>query len=609
MIYSVMFNLILFILLSFFIAFCGSSVKQRESMPTTNDVSVLNQSWNLKIESDISEALKSLDSPIANSSSTYILNSLKKLSLEINRCNEKFRQSNLNLISSDSSQLAQFRFNALINTLKNADEQTVEYAPNAFETVTSAIECCLASVAVSPPLPVNFNTSYVQKLETAKQQLAKAFIANSLKKTSTAELALQNARNIVTTLKNPYLFYELSLFEGLKYFENAHYAKAIEQFKNALNFLDDIPNSNYQKATVLYNLGRIRQTLAQYGVALENLEKAINFLEKGSLDNYFLFTNILRIQSWLYSDMGHYDESIRFLETALSIKKQYSKIKDLHEANILNDLGSAHSNLGEHEKAIRYYAESLLIRRAILGESNVGVAITLSNIGTTWNMSGKYELALEYHHDAYVILNIINDRNTSLALVLNEIGVTESNLGQYYKAMDDYKSSLEILLENFGEKHPDIALVYSNIGENLQSMGEYKKAIEFYEKALTIYRFVFGYLHPKIAVCINNIGTAYYEWNKYGIAANYLREALKMEKQLPFVNERNIAENLMSLGHTLRNLGRIDEAVSKYEEALILRRKYYSEENPLVSIVKRWIIACNEENRKLGKCKAKIIIH
>lgn len=59
-----MFNLILFILLSFFIAFCGSSVKQRESMPTTNDVSVLNQSWNLKIESDISEAPKIITCPV-----------------------------------------------------------------------------------------------------------------------------------------------------------------------------------------------------------------------------------------------------------------------------------------------------------------------------------------------------------------------------------------------------------------------------------------------------------------------------------------------------------------------------------------------------------------
>lgn len=131
--------------------------------------------------------------------------------------------------------------------------------------------------------------------------------------------------------------------------------------------------------------------------------------------------------------------------------------------------------------------------------------------------------------------------------------------GDYYQpsgniplALKNYQRALEI--------NPDFAPAHERIGTIYQLQGNVMDAIASFSKAIEV--------NPKSLAAQLGIGNAYQEMGWAELAITHFQIALELAP------DRFLAEYHCKLGDSLKNRGRIDEAITSYERAIATNPDY-----------------------------------
>ena len=104
---------------------------------------------------------------------------------------------------------------------------------------------------------------------------------------------------------------------------------------------------------------------------------------------------------------------------------------------------------------------------------------------------------------------------------------------------------------------------------------KFEDALKYYQRAAE--------LDPKNPLYLNEIGIAYYTLGKYQEAINHYEQALSIDREVYGERHPNVATSLNNLGEAWGALGKYEKAIEYYEQALSIDREVYGERHPDVA--------------------------
>ena len=110
------------------------------------------------------------------------------------------------------------------------------------------------------------------------------------------------------------------------------------------------------------------------------------------------------------------------------------------------------------DEALKYLEQALSIRKQLLDEKHPGIAICYFETGNVYLEQKKHQKALEYYDKTLALLNESkNPKQTYIMAIYHNMGRIHSETGNYDDALNCYEKSLATRKDVLGETHPDYA--------------------------------------------------------------------------------------------------------------------------------------------------------
>ena len=377
-----------------------------------------------------------------------------------------------------------------------------------------------------------------------------------------------------------------------RYLIQANYAQVTNDNRKAIESYENLEKASPDDVDVHFHLGGLYESTGAYDKARVELAKVLAIDPKHV--DALLAAGRVEIRS------NNPKGSLEYLNRGLSLSVELDNPDG--QATILNAIGAAYKQLNKPEEALRNYQGSLAIKRN-LGQKP-GIALSLGNIAQVQASLGKPEEAYKSYQEAVKLQREIGDKK-GLGVTLNNLGGLYADRGRYDDALTSYKESLQIqrdagnednqaqCLNNIGNVYlakgqSSDALTYyeralelrkkanipSQVGETLHNLaeaslkaGDYGQSLDYYLQALELFRSSGD--KNGAAIQSYSMGTIFEYQGRYGAALKSKEEALKTFRDL---HDRSfwMAEILSGYGHSLSQIGRIDDAQKNLAEAQTL---------------------------------------
>ncbi|MEM9717672.1 MAG: tetratricopeptide repeat protein [Bacteroidota bacterium] len=352
-----------------------------------------------------------------------------------------------------------------------------------------------------------------------------------------------------------------------KFKDEGKYDSAIVYIEQALQDSSSLAHAQtlrYERAK-LYSLnGAYSQSESIFQELYTSLQ------ERGDQDS--LFAEVLHgIGSQKYN-LGAYAEARRYLEDALSLKKQL--FTELHTtvAITYNALGNLVSDEGDLDLARTYYEKALEIRKQVLPEDHPHISDTYQNLGILEYLEEDFEAAIQLIKKSFEIeKRIYPPDHPLIASTFNNLGVMYDVMGNTPRALEYYRESLKIRRKNLGEKHPAVGQSYHNLGVVYQQYGDLRKALANLFQSLYIFQEVFeNENNEEIATNLETIGNVYEMLGENQEAETYFQQALNIFSQIFPSNHPSIGKMMQNLGVIYRKLGSYEKAHRYFAQAKVI---------------------------------------
>jgi superkiller protein 3 len=379
---------------------------------------------------------------------------------------------------------------------------------------------------------------------------------------------------------------------GQIYKDKGAYRQAITYYRQAIE-----RHQRAQDKAVSWNgLGNVYRTLQRYDQAIDSYQKSIEL----NPDEAWAYHNL----AFVYKDLGTYQQAITLYQRAIK------RFEDSHhQAVSWNNLGNIYSILERSNDAIQAYLKAIVLDDSYalpwnsLGETysrlnrpeqaidayqqaiqrDPKYVLAWNNLGDVYRSSERFEETIRAYKRAIELDPTFAWPYHSLGLIYEERGDFESAILYYQEAVERHKS---------GEQK---AVLWDNIGGIYRVMDEGEKAIEAYrratnndptyaapwyslgniyaalerdEAAINAYRRSIE-VSPVDPWPYHNLALVYEKIQRYDEAATSYQQAIERH-----TIDRNKAVSWDSLGNVYGDIGRHQEAVYAFQEALRLNPDY-----------------------------------
>ncbi|WP_404788964.1 tetratricopeptide repeat protein [Altericista sp. CCNU0014] len=185
---------------------------------------------------------------------------------------------------------------------------------------------------------------------------------------------------------------------GVLYRSQGDVVKAEKMFQDALAQITDEPELLSIKATVLHELGVLRNNLGKSEEAIALYKQSLELHER--IGDVRGKAATLHQMAGIYADRGEVEQAIALYQQSLELKKRIGDVQG--KAATLHQMAGIYADRGEVEQAIALYQQSLELKERI---GNVqGKAATLVMMAQLLATQGEFNRAIKYTHESLGIL-------------------------------------------------------------------------------------------------------------------------------------------------------------------------------------------------------------
>jgi CHAT domain-containing protein/predicted negative regulator of RcsB-dependent stress response len=335
--------------------------------------------------------------------------------------------------------------------------------------------------------------------------------------------------------------------------------QAIETYKKTLadwQALDDA----HGEAMTYYRIGANYKLLGDSDRAIENFDNGLRALKNRAPEqDWRLAAGILNDAGVVYIGND--------VQKALGLFEQAKQLFEAHNdnrglASSYNNIGVAFHSSGNIREALDNYLKSLPIRKA---EHQLSSEINLeNNIGGIYDSFGDPHLALEHYQRALDLWRENKNRD-KVPLGLNNVAKVQDELGEWQEAKNKYEEALALYS---GDKTGEASTLV-NLGTLYDTLGDPETALEKFNAALVA---VASVKNTRLtANILTRIGQVNVTLGKLDDALKSYGEALNVEGELRPVAPSSRASTLTGIGAVMALRGDPQKALEYYLEALNLR--------------------------------------
>jgi tetratricopeptide (TPR) repeat protein len=260
-------------------------------------------------------------------------------------------------------------------------------------------------------------------------------------------------------------------------------------------------------ADVLNSVGYVLWTLGDYAGASRKYEEALTAEERGIRSPHSpMLATILNNLGMVREREFHYDAAVTYYERALSILERTGRPSDELTGRILNNYGATLRLQGHLSEAQARLEQALAIRQRILGDIHPDTGITLLHLGMLQQAQGDLDGALGMvNHALSICRQRVGDDHPNVARCLNDLGILLVAHGQYQRAGESLGQALSIRRRVLAPGHPDTAETLVNLGLLAGRRHDDGPAKAYLAEALAIYEHRLGIDNPRTRTVRNHV--------------------------------------------------------------------------------------------------------
>ena len=285
------------------------------------------------------------------------------------------------------------------------------------------------------------------------------------------------------------------------YLQVEGYTLALDEYRQVLSTLKNIPNHIPQLTDSYYGLGLAYSGLEKFDMAIDAFNTALQYISDKA--------HIHAALGAAHANLHQYEKALKAYQTAHRLQPS--------DAMINHQLGNIYSKRGKRLEAIQHHQNAIKI--------SPDLASAHYQLGLLYSQENRFEEAIEafeaaYTEDPELIQALYNLSQTYLRSGKRTKARKKMQLFEKrkktLKSVQDLRSALH-RTQDIHEK----ARILTNIGRLYLNHELYHKAITEYQKAIG--------LDPKVVEAHNGIGIAYAMEERYADAITAQNNALKIK--------------------------------------------------------------------------------
>ena len=315
-------------------------------------------------------------------------------------------------------------------------------------------------------------------------------------------------------------------------------------------------NSKNTLARVYLEAAKISFDKGDYDAALNYCNSAVSIASE--LNDHNIMAEAFNYSGWIYAKNHHYENAIEYFLKSID---NYEKTGSIEKTgDIFNSIGAAYWHQNNYIKAMEFFERALATGKDY-NNSELQIKAYI-NIGIIYENLSQYDKALEYQLKALDLAQKTKSPSHRAKIYVN-IGNIYFYLKQYEEATNSYLKALDIYMKINDSNGQSIC--NNNLGECYLKQNKIDQAIRFYNKAL---KFAENKKDTStIALVLLNIGNAHRLANRLNRAEETLNKALKLTSGTNS-DDGVKSETYLYLGETAKALGKKNEALKNFKEAL-----------------------------------------
>jgi tetratricopeptide (TPR) repeat protein len=325
------------------------------------------------------------------------------------------------------------------------------------------------------------------------------------------------------------------------------------------------------KAAILTTIGTVYREIGIYEPAREQLAAAVKLMRDAEPRDDAELGRALNAVGELAHDEGDLNAAELSYREALPLLRTHPH--RLTDASVvLNNLAVVAMDRDDAKAAEAPAREALEMRKRLFGPRGRDTGHSVRKLGRVLSMQGRWREAEPLLREALEIeAENSSPDNVQRGTALAELNALLRQKGDHRASEEVSRQALALYRANLGDKHQYTAVTLLNLGRALTSLARYEEAQATLDEARSILQALFGSEHPHAARVLSARGELELVRGRYASAEQELRGALELSRRVFDPRHREVAANLNLLGMTLREQGRLDEALDLQQAALAMR--------------------------------------
>ncbi|MEQ9306903.1 MAG: tetratricopeptide repeat protein, partial [Marinoscillum sp.] len=256
-----------------------------------------------------------------------------------------------------------------------------------------------------------------------------------------------------------------------------------------------------------------------------------------------------------YGSTGDYH---KFLDYSTKANRAYKDADlpdswDSPEPTIKNNMGLAYALLGRFDESIDYLESAVsLLETNSKRDYKVLLSSSYNNLANSYRELGQFTKALETNEKALALRKeLLPEEHPYLAQSYNAIGVDYMQMRDFERAQENLFTSLELRMKHLGKHHPDIGESHFNIGDLLDRTGKYEMAFYEYQLSLEIFKVNYEESHPLLVKCKVRLAEIYMHKDEFTEALELLKKAEQASLSVP---GRALASIYAKMSHCYKSM-------------------------------------------------------